>query len=36
VVEDFDSFAFAIRNKLIREISGLDGPIVEYARAAKD
>ena len=36
VAEDFDSFAFAIRNKLIREVSGLDGPRVEYARAARE
>jgi hypothetical protein len=36
VAEDFNSFAFAVRNKLIREISGLDGPRVEYARAARD
>ncbi|MBM3524786.1 MAG: DUF1194 domain-containing protein [Alphaproteobacteria bacterium] len=32
VAEDFDSFAFAIRNKLIREISGLDGPTVVIAK----
>ncbi len=36
VAEDFNSFAFAIRNKLIREVSGLDGPRVEYARAARE
>jgi len=36
VAEDFDSFAYAVRNKLIREISELDGPVVEYARAARD
>jgi hypothetical protein len=33
VAEDFDSFAFAIRNKLIREISGVGGPTVVVARA---
>jgi hypothetical protein len=33
VAEDFDSFAFAVRNKLVREISGLDGPVVVIARA---
>lgn len=33
VAEDFDSFAFAVRNKLIREISGIDGPVVVIARA---
>jgi hypothetical protein len=33
VAEDFDSFAFAVRNKLVREISGLDGPTVVVARA---
>jgi hypothetical protein len=33
VAEDFDSFAFAVRNKLVREISGLDGPVVVVARA---
>lgn len=33
VAEDFNSFAFAVRNKLIREISGLDGPTVVVARA---
>lgn len=33
VAEDFNSFAFAVRNKLIREISGLGGPQVEIARA---
>lgn len=32
VAEDFSSFAFAIRNKLIREISGLDGPTVVVAK----
>ena len=36
VAQDFDSFAYAVRNKLIREISGLDGPRVEYARAARE
>ena len=35
VAEDFDSFAYAIRNKLIREISGVDGPTVMLARAAQ-
>ncbi len=35
VAEDFDSFSFAVRNKLIREISGLDGPTVVIARAPK-
>ncbi len=34
VAEDFDSFAFAVRNKLIREISGLDGPTVVVARVS--
>ncbi len=34
VAEDFDSFAFAIRNKLMREISGAEGPeVVVVARA---
>jgi hypothetical protein len=33
VAEDFDSFAFAIRNKLMREISGAGGPEVVVARA---
>ena len=33
VAEDFDSFAFAIRNKLMREIAGADGPVVMVARA---
>ncbi|MBL8698924.1 MAG: DUF1194 domain-containing protein [Alphaproteobacteria bacterium] len=33
VAEDFSSFAFAIRNKLIREISGLGGPTVVVAKA---
>jgi hypothetical protein len=33
VAEDFDSFAFAIRNKLMREISGAAGPEVVVARA---
>lgn len=32
VAEDFDSFAFAIRNKLMREISGAGGPEVVVAR----
>jgi hypothetical protein len=32
VAEDFDSFAFAIRNKLMREIAGIDGPPVMMAR----
>ena len=32
VAEDFDSFAFAVRNKLIREISGVQGPTVVIAR----
>lgn len=36
VAEDFNSFAFAVRNKLIREISGLDGPRIEYARVPRD
>jgi Protein of unknown function (DUF1194) len=35
VAEDFNSFAFAVRNKLIREISGVDGPIVVIARAPR-
>jgi len=29
--DDFDSFAYAIRNKLIREISGLPGPLIVNA-----
>ena len=36
VAQDFDSFAYAVRNKLIREISGLDGPRTEYARVPRD
>lgn len=35
VAENFDSFAFAVRNKLIREISGLDGPTVVIARVPR-
>lgn len=35
VAEDFDSFAFAIRNKLMREIAGADGPVVMVARAGR-
>lgn len=35
VAEDFDSFAFAIRNKLMREIAGTDGPPVMVARAGR-
>jgi hypothetical protein len=35
VAEDFDSFAFAIRNKLMREIAGIDGPVVMVARAGR-
>jgi hypothetical protein len=33
VAEDFSTFAFAIRNKLIREIAGIDGPSVVIATA---
>ena len=29
--EDFESFGNAVRRKLIREIAGLSGPLVEYA-----
>ena len=33
IAEDFSTFAFAIRNKLMREIAGLGGPLVEIAAA---
>lgn len=36
VAEDFGSFAYAIRNKLIREVSGVDGPTVVIARAVRE
>jgi hypothetical protein len=29
--EDFEAFGNAVRRKLIREIAGLPGPLVEYA-----
>ena len=32
-IDDFNSFAYAIRNKLIREISGLPGPLIVTAAA---
>jgi hypothetical protein len=35
VAEDFDSFAFAIRNKLMREIAGTDGPATMIARGGR-
>ncbi len=35
VAEDFDSFAFAIRNKLMREIAGTHGPATMVARGGR-
>jgi hypothetical protein len=29
--EDFEAFGNAVRRKLIREIAGYGGPVVEYA-----